>query len=98
MRSLILTAALGVATLVASQAAFAFTYEGQGSGGQAAPAGEQSGVKAGLDMDPGSLMPPIGASIPASGYDFGPGAFNNGMASQPSRSESVGPSWLYPPR
>ncbi len=96
MRSLLLAAALGASTLVITQAAFAFTYEGQGSGQQ--PSSAQGAPKAGLDMDPGSLMPPIGTSVPGATYDFGPGAFNNGLASPPTRSDSVGPSWLYPPR
>jgi hypothetical protein len=43
-------------------------------------------------------MPPIGQSVQGSSYDFGPGSQNNGWARQPTRSESVGPGWLYPPR
>lgn len=89
--------ALGASTLVASQAALAFTFEGQGSGQQQSSSA-QVAPKAGLDMDPGSLMPPIGTSVPGATYDFGPGAFNNGLASPPTRNDSVGPSWLYPPR
>ncbi|HYD16032.1 MAG TPA: hypothetical protein VEA77_06495 [Hyphomicrobium sp.] len=96
MRPMILAAALGAAVSVGSQAALAFTYESQGTT-QPSNSSEPS-VKAGLDMDPGSLMPPIGQSVPSSSYDFGPGAFNNGMAQQPTRTESVGPGWLYPPR
>jgi hypothetical protein len=96
MRSVILAAALGAVTIVSSQGALAFTYEGQGGAQTTTP--ENPSAKAGyLDMDPGSLMPPIGQSVPNSGYDFGPGAFNNGMAVQPDRGSSVGPSWLYPP-
>jgi hypothetical protein len=97
MRSVILAAALGAVTIVSSQAALAFTYEGQGGAQTTTP--ENSSAKAGyFDMDPGSLMPPIGQSVPGASYDFGPGAYNNGWAQQPTRNDSVGPSWLHPPR
>jgi hypothetical protein len=97
MRSVILAAALGAVTIVSSQAALAFTYEGQGGAQTTTP--ENPSAKAGyLDMDPGSLMPPIGQSVPGATYDFGPGAYNNGWAKQPTRNDSVGPSWLHPPR
>jgi hypothetical protein len=96
MRSLISAVALCAATLLGTQAALAFSFENQGT---TQPSANAPQGKAGfLDTDPGSLMPPIGQSIPNSGYDFGPGAFNNGLASQPTRNDSVGPSWLYPPR
>lgn len=100
MRSTISALALGATVsalaLFGSQAALAFTYENQGTTQPSAAAQPQS--KAGfLDTDPGSLMPPIGQSVGSSGYDFGPGAFNNGMAQQPTRGSSIGPSWLYPP-
>ncbi len=98
MRSLILTAAVGVAALVTAQAALAFTYEGHGSGGQPAASAQEPSAKAGLDMDPGSLIAPMGTSVPGTTYDFGPGAFNNGLASPPSRTDSIGPGWLYSPR
>jgi hypothetical protein len=97
MRSAIFAAALGAVTMVSSQAALAFTYEGQGGAQPTTPENPQA--KAGyMDMDPGSLMPPIGQSVQGSSYDFGPGSQNNGWARQPTRSESVGPGWLYPPR
>ncbi|MDQ8700119.1 hypothetical protein [Hyphomicrobium sp. LHD-15] len=96
MKATISAMAFGALTLLGSQAALAFTYENQGTT-QPTTSG-QSQTKAGyLDTDPGSLMPPIGQSIGSTGYDFGPGAFNNGMAQQPTRGSSVGPSWLYPP-
>jgi len=97
MRSTISALALGAAMVFASQAAFAFTYENQGT--TQPTTAPQAQAKAGyVDTDPGSLIPPIGHTEPGVGYDFGPGAFNNGLAQQPTRSESVGPSWLYPPR
>ena len=84
---MILAAALGAAAIVTSQAALAFTYEGQG-GAQPAPAPGQAAPKAGyLDMDPGSLLAPMGQSVQGSSYDFGPGSQNNGWARQPTRSE-----------
>jgi hypothetical protein len=95
----LLTTAAALATLfaVGSQGALAFTYENQGT--TQPSAAPSSGAKAGyVDVDPGSLLPPIGESVPGQTYDFGPGAFNNGMASQPTRNDSVGPGWLYPPR
>jgi hypothetical protein len=91
-----LIAALSAVALSVPQAAHAFTYENQGSSQSSAP---QSGAKSGLvDLEPGALIPPISQKVEGSSMDFGPGAFNNGWASQPSRNESIGPSWLYPPR
>jgi hypothetical protein len=50
-------------------------------------------------MNPTSVLPPMGGvSIESPKYDLGPGSANNGMASQPTRNDSIGPSWLYPPR
>lgn len=100
MRSMILAAALGASVGLAAQAAHAFTFEGQSTtttptpSAQAAPNGAALGFSG---MDPSSVLPPIGESIPGQSFDFGPGAFNNGLASQPTRGSSVGPSWLYPP-
>lgn len=96
MKATISAIALGALALAAPQAALAFTFENQG--GSQPTTSSQPQAKAGyLDTDPGSLMPPIGQSIGNTGYDFGPGAFNNGLAQQPTRGSSVGPSWLYPP-
>jgi len=94
-----------LATLAAAVAAFAFlgsasvrafTYENQGT---TQPSASQSAPKSGyMDFEPGTLIPPISQKVEGSSLDFGPGAFNNGWARQPTRTESVGPSWLYPPR
>ena len=98
MKSLILAAVSGVAMVAGAHGALAFQYENQGtsqpSGGAAANAAPTMGYGA---MDPSSVLPPIGQSIPDRGLDFGPGSMNNGMASQPTRGSSVGPGWLYPP-
>lgn len=97
MRSVLWAAVCGVALAAGSQAALAFTYENQGGSSQPS-ASAQAAPNAGFTgMDPKSVLPPIGESISDKGFDFGPGAFNNGLASQPTRSNSVGPSWLYPP-
>jgi len=101
MRSLIFAAAGGVAMMVGAQGALAFTFENQGTSqpsAQAAPAANAAPTIGFGAMDPSSVLPPVGESISDKGFDFGPGAFNNGLARQPTRSESVGPSWLYPPR
>ncbi len=96
MHLFVKVAALGAMLSLGSQAALAFTYENQGTTQPSANAPE---AKAGFgSMDPASVLPPIGQSLSTNSYDFGPGAFNNGLASQPTRNESVGPSWLYPPR
>lgn len=96
MKSLILAAVSGALIAVGSQAALAFTYENQGGSQPTTP---DPGTKAGYaDMDPRSVLPPIGESVSTKSFDFGPGAFNNGLASQPTRNDSIGPSWLYPPR
>jgi len=100
MRSLIFAAVSSVAVAVGAQAALAFTYENQGTtqpttSAPAAKAAPSMGFGA---MDPNSVLPPIGESISDKGFDFGPGSRNNGWASQPTRADSVGPSWLYPPR
>lgn len=93
MRSMILAAALGAAVFLGSQAALAFTFENQGT---TQPSAQEPTAKAGyVDVNPGSLMPPMGEPIKS--FDFGPGSSNNGMAAQPTRRDSVGPSWLYPP-
>ncbi len=101
MRSLIFAAVGGVAMVAGAQGALAFTYENQGTSqpsAQAAPSANAAPAIGFGAMDPKSVLPPIGESISDKGFDFGPGAFNNGLASQPTRSDSVGPSWLYPPR
>jgi hypothetical protein len=96
MKATISAVSFGALMLLGSPAALAFTYENQGTT-QPSSSSEPRAKAGYLDTDPGSLMPPIGQSIESKGYDFGPGAFNNGMAQQPSRGSSVGPSWLYPP-
>jgi hypothetical protein len=94
MKSLIAAAVAGAMALVGAQAALAFTYENQGT---SQPSANAPDAKAGFgEMDPSSVLPPIGNSIQGNKFDFGPGAFNNGLASPPTRAESVGPSWLYP--
>jgi hypothetical protein len=101
MRSLILTVAAGVGLMVGTGAAFAFTYENQGTSQPQASAPSANAAPAiGFGaMDPSSVLPPMGGeSIEGGKFDFGPGAFNNGLASQPTRADSVGPSWLHPPR
>lgn len=100
MRSLILTAVTGALIAAGSQAALAFTFENQGTSqpSASAPAANAAPAIGFGAMDPQSVLPPIGESLPSGGFDFGPGAFNNGMASQPTRHDSVGPSWLHPPR
>lgn len=87
-------AALAFVALLGPQSASAFTYENQGTTQPSTSEPNKAGY---VDMDGGSLLPPIGQSVPSSGFDFGPGAFNNGMAIQPDRGSSVGPGWLYPP-
>lgn len=101
MRSLIFAAVGGVVMVAGAQGALAFTYENQGTSqpsAQAAPSANAAPAIGFGAMDPKSVLPPIGESISDKGFDFGPGAYNNGLASQPTRSDSVGPSWLYPPR
>jgi hypothetical protein len=100
MRSLIFAAVSGVAVAAGAQSALAFTFENQGTTQpSSAPAAKaQAAPQFGFSgMDPNTVLPPIGQSISDKGFDFGPGAFNNGLASQPTRGSSVGPSWLYPP-
>lgn len=98
MRSLIWAAACGIAMAAGSQAALAFTYENQGGSSQQSSASANVAPTIGFSgMDPKSVLPPIGESISGSGFDYAPSSFNNGMAQQPTRSNSVGPSWLYPP-
>jgi hypothetical protein len=101
MRSLIFAAAGGIAIVSGAESALAFTYENQGTSqpsSEAAPAANAAPAIGFGAMDPKSVLPPMGESISDKGFDFGPGAYNNGLASQPTRSESVGPGWLYPPR
>jgi hypothetical protein len=94
MKSLIAAAITGAMALGGAQAAMAFTYENQGT---TQPSANAPDAKVGFgEMDPSSVLPPIGNSIQGNKFDFGPGAFNNGLASPPTRAESVGPSWLYP--
>lgn len=98
MRSLIWAAACGIAMAAGSQAAFAFTYENQGGSSQQPAASANVAPTIGFSgMDPKSVLPPIGESISSGGFDYAPSSFNNGMAQQPTRGGSVGPSWLYPP-
>ncbi len=99
MRFFVFAAVGGISIAVGSLAALAFTYENQGTSQPSASAQSNAAPTIGFGtMDPNSVLPPIGQSIPETGFDFGPGAFNNGMAMQPSRNDSIGPSWLYPPR
>jgi hypothetical protein len=101
-KSILSSAALAAAlALAGAQGAYAFTYENGGSSspsGQADPKANFGGNTGSVDVDASSLMPPIGTSVPGMEFNSGPGAFNNGMAMQPTRNDSVGPSWLYPPR
>lgn len=100
MRQVILAAALGAMVSVAPHAALAFQVESHGAiqSGGAAQAQSNAVPTAGyLDMDASSLMPPVGQSMESSSFDFSPRSFNNGLAAQPTRGGSVGPSWLYPP-
>jgi hypothetical protein len=98
MRFLLTCGAALVATaLIGTQPSHAFTYENQGNANptSAAPKSNFGYV----DMNPTSVLPPMGGvSIESPKYDLGPGSANNGMASQPTRNDSIGPSWLYPPR
>ncbi|MGE0024646.1 MAG: hypothetical protein AB7S70_13575 [Hyphomicrobium sp.] len=100
MRSFIFAAVGGISLAAASEGALAFTYENQGTSQPSASAPQSNAAPTiGFGaMDPNAVLPPIGQSIPDNGYGFTPGAFNNGLASQPTRSDSVGPGWLYPPR
>lgn len=100
MRSLIFAAVGGVSLIAGVQGALAFTYENQGNSqpSGAAPSANAAPTMGFGAMDPNAVLPPIGQSISDKGFDFGPGAFNNGLAAQPKRSDSVGPGWLYPPR
>ncbi|HRN88440.1 hypothetical protein [Hyphomicrobium sp.] len=98
-RQVFFAAALGAMVAAAPHAALAFQVENHGamqSGGAQAKsnAGPATGF---LDMDAGSLIPPVGESMSSSSFDFSPSSFNNGLAAQPTRGGSVGPSWLYPP-
>jgi hypothetical protein len=100
MRSVFLAAMSGALIVVGAQAALAFTYENQGGSQSSGASGASANAAPAMGfgaMDPNSVLPPIGESISDKGLDFGPGAFNNGLASQPTRGSSVGPSWLYPP-
>lgn len=91
-----LAAALATLAFLGPMTAHAFTYENQGS---SQPAASGPAAKSGyMDLEPGKLIPPMSQKVEGSSLDFGPGAYNNGWAQQPTRSESVGPSWLYPPR
>lgn len=101
MRSAIFAAMSGALVVIGAQSALAFTYESQGTtqpSAAAAPAANAAPAIGFGSMDPNSVLPPIGESISDKGFDFGPGAYNNGLARQPTRTDSVGPSWLYPPR
>lgn len=101
MRYLIFAAAVGAMVSVAPHAALAFTVESHGAiqsgGGASAQSSNAAPVAGYLDMDASSLMPPVGESMESSSFDFSPRSFNNGLAAQPTRGSSVGPSWLYPP-
>jgi hypothetical protein len=90
-------AAAAVMTLIGTQPGHAFQYENQGTSNptSAAPKSNFGYV----DMSPSSVLPPIsGTPIEGSKYDLGPSSYNNGFATQPTRNDSIGPSWLYPPR
>lgn len=98
MRSLLTcAAAVAAITLVGTQPGLAFQYENQGTSNPTSTAPRAN--FGGVDMNPNSVLPPMGGvSIEGSKYDLGPGSANNGMAQQPTRYDSIGPSWLYPPR
>jgi hypothetical protein len=90
---LTIAGALFAMTLFVLQPAHAFTFENPGA---AQTSGDKQAAGAGyLDLEAKSAMPPIGESLPGIRYNDGPGAYNNGFASPPDRSNSVGPSWLY---
>lgn len=99
MKQMILAAVLGTAAALVPHAALAFTIENHGAvQSGSATAKSSAAPSAGyLDMDASSLMPPVGEPIGSSSFDFSPRSFNNGLAAQPTRGGSVGPSWLYPP-
>src|SRR5690606_21197890 len=91
MKSWIFAAVGGIAVAGGAERALAFTFESQGTtqpSAQAAPSANAAPTIGFGAMDPNSVLPPIGQSISDTGFDFGPGAYNNGLASQPSRSES----------
>lgn len=101
MRSLILTAAAGLALALGTGAALAFTYENQGTTQPQASSPQANATTPAIgfgSMDPNAVLPPMGSGTSVQSFDFGPGASNNGWASQPTRGDSVGPSWLHPPR
>lgn len=87
-------ALMGLA-LFAARPASAFTFENP-SNGAAATGGPGSGY---VDLEAKGLIPPMGQgeAIPDMKYNDGPGAYNNGFASPPDPSSSIGPRWLYGP-
>jgi hypothetical protein len=91
-------AAVAAISLIGVQPGLAFQYENQGTSNPTSTAPRAN--FGGVDMNPSSVLPPmgVGVSVEGSKYDLGPGAANNGMAQQPGRNDSIGPSWLYPPR
>lgn len=91
-------AAVAAMTLIGTQPSHAFTYENQGTSNPTTTAPKAN--FGAVDMNPNSVLPPMGAgeSVGGSKFDLSPSSFNNGMAAQPTRDNSVGPSWLYPPR
>ena len=95
-RFLTLAAAAMIASIGAG-AAYAFTYENQGTTSPTTTA--PKGHLGYADMNPSSVLPPIsGTPVEGLKFDHGPSSYNNGYATQPTRENSVGPSWLYPPR
>jgi hypothetical protein len=91
-----LICALAAMSLFGPQPARAFTFEGAPTtnrdGSNVAP---QAGY---MNIDPNSVLPPVGEPVPSMKFNDGPGSRNNGWASPPSRRDSIGPGWLYGPQ
>jgi hypothetical protein len=88
--------ALIVMTLAGAGSALAFTFENPG--GVNPGASTPNGTAGYAAADPGSLLPPIGESVPGIRFDNSPSSGNNGFASPPDPRNSIGPGWLYGPR
>ncbi len=87
-------AIMGLALFAAPQAS-AFQFENPATSGNASGAPGAGYV----DLETKGLIPQIGTgeSIPDMKYNDGPGAYNNGLASPPNPSDTIGPRWLYGP-
>ncbi len=95
MRFLLGVSALLALTLVTGHPAQAFTFETPP--GTTVAAGKPGGAAGFSNMDPASVLPPIGEAVPGMRFDENPGSRNNGWASPPDPSNTVGPRWLYGP-